>query len=161
MGLDAEHKVDRTRYAAGPWDHEPDRVEFREHGFPCIVLRHESLGHLCGYVGVPKGHPAYGHGYETDYERDADGDWDFSKPIPHPLSNVSVHGGITYADRCHGRVCHVPQPGESDDVWWLGFDAAHHMDSNPVYRFTGIYRTVDYMRAECALLAEQLAEMVQ
>ena len=27
--------------------------------------------------------------------------------------------------------CHIPLPGESDNVWWLGFDCGHYMDVQP------------------------------
>jgi hypothetical protein len=74
-----------------------------------------------------------------------------------------VHGGLTYADRCQGAICHVPQPGESDDVWWLGFDCNHSGDLS-MYdvaegRFIGIwnesYKTAEYARAETLKLANQ------
>jgi hypothetical protein len=135
-----------------PWLLEPDRIEFQHAGFPCLVLRHRH-GHLCGYVAIPPGHPWHGKAYD---EIDAD-----------------VHGGLTYADACNGVVCHAPKPGEPDDVWWLGFDAAHFGDLQPFlaerlaalpeplrYDFSDCdtYRTVTYMRGECERLAEQAKE---
>lgn len=48
-------------------------------------------------------------------------------PHPTPGALLRVHGGITYADSCHGRICH---PGEAR-VWWFGFDTAHAWDDIP------------------------------
>lgn len=103
-----EEKVD---FGEGPWQSEPDRVDFRHAGFPCLLHRNGHLGHWCGYVGVPPGHPAHGKGYED--------------------IDVEVHGGLTYAHRCEPPICHVAQPGEPDQLWWLGFDAAHCWDLVP------------------------------
>ena len=94
----------------GFWDMEPDFLEFRASGFPCILVR-SGLGAWCGYVGVPPGHPWHSKGYD-DVE-------------------ANVHGGLTYAEPCTGVVCREPQPGESDNVWWLGFDCAHSGDIVP------------------------------
>jgi hypothetical protein len=138
----------RKKWPDGPWNHEPDRVEWRsEHGFPCLILR-SRLGALCGYVGLPPGHPMHGKEY---------GD------VP-----VDVHGGLTYAEHCNGEICHVPAEGEPDDAYWLGFDCAHSQDIAPYMLVGGVnmtfqwseYRSVAYVRAETERLAEQLAAMV-
>lgn len=137
-----EHKLDRTGWEAGPWDGEPDRMEWRDEatGLPCLIVRGQ-VGALCGYVGVPPSHPWHGVEYDAI---DAD-----------------VHGGLTYASKCHGTICHVPAPGESDDVWWLGFDCAHAGDIVPgstrwSLPFRGdVYRDVAYVRGEVARLAAQ------
>lgn len=106
-----DYVVDRTGWPKGPWDDEPDRVEWRSHGYPALIVRSETSGSLCGYVGVQPGHPAHGkHRDEVD---------------------VTTHGGLTYSDACRGDICHVPAPGEPDDVWWLGFDTAHAGDYAP------------------------------
>lgn len=133
----APEKVNREGWAAGPWDVEPDRLEWRDAatGMPCLIVRNH-LGSLCGYVGVPPGHPFHG----IDYAgcalawacNDAKGErsWD-CKHRPEAL--VDVHGGLTYADRCNAPsgICHVAKPDEPDDVWWLGFDCAHGGDVTP------------------------------
>lgn len=136
----------------GPWNTEPDYVAWKtESGLPALVVRNLSMGHLCGYVAVPPGHPLYGKDYDTP--------------------DVSVHGGLTYAAKCMGRVCHIPEEGETDDVWWFGFDAGHFGDRSPGTEAalsgflaqsefkTGTYKTLDYMKKECELLAEQLKEI--
>lgn len=148
-----ERKIDRSKWPAGPWDGEPDRVEWRTAaGLPALITR-TTLGHLCGYVAVPPGHRAYG---TTD-------DWDGL------ASSLHVHGGVTYGAKCSGHICHVPEPGEPDDVWWIGFDMAHSGDLCPYMlehgggyggAFGDRYRTVDYVREQCEQLAAQLAGMV-
>jgi hypothetical protein len=133
---------DKAAWGEGPWQTEPDRVEFEHSGLPCLLVR-GPLGGWCGYAAVPPGHPLHG--------------------TPYNDVDVEVHGGLTYADRCQGHICHVPKPGEPDEVWWLGFDCGHYTDLLPgmtKYNFNqdGTYRDVDYVRAETERLAEQLAE---
>lgn len=144
----SEHKIDRAKWPAGPWDSEPDRVEWRDPltGLPCLIVRGDH-GALCGYVAIPPGHPFRG---EQSSE----------------IDNLQAHGGITYTDKCQpdGPICHVPLPGESDDVLWVGFDCIHLGDISPGHyqyaggeRRPGEYRTVEYVRAWCKTLAAQIA----
>lgn len=139
------YKVDRSGWPAGPWDSEPDRVEWKDEatGLPCLIVRNAYQGFLCGYVAVAPGHPWHGKSYE-----DVDAD---------------VHGGLTYADSCHGNICHVPAQGEPDNVHWFGFDCAHAWDLSPndiARRHTlyedEFYRTVEYAKGQCARLAAQI-----
>lgn len=147
-------EFDKASWGPGPWIDEPDRVEFEHDGFPCIILRVES-GSLCGYVAVPPGHPWHG----VDYSR-----WEKGREdVPEP----DCHGGVTYARKCIGQVCHMPKPGEPDDVWWLGFDHAHLYDISPAYAASPVfggpawidpmasYKTIQYVRRQCESLAEQ------
>lgn len=142
-----EHAVDRSTWDSGPWDNEPDRIEWRYQGLPCLIVRN-SMGALCGYVGVPEGHPWY----RKDYGQvDAD-----------------VHGGLTYADHCcdDTPICHVPQPGESDNVWWLGFDCAHSFDYVPkmdgfIRQYMSSYKDVPYVRSEVESLVRQAMGCMQ
>lgn len=156
----AEQKRD---WPDGPWQSEPDREDFRAHGLPCFVQR-GPLGFWCGYVGVQPGHPMYGKGVGED-ETEA----------------LEAHGGITYAAACAGHVCHVPEPGEPDTVWWFGFDCGHAFDLTPSFMktmagmkglsdiavelgakigfFGGTYRDLSYVRAQAESLAAQLAEI--
>lgn len=116
--------VDKTTWGDGPWQEEPDRIEFRVPELPalaCLMVR-GPMGSWCGYVGVPPGHPLHGKGYSDD--------------AAEPLM---VHGGLTYAAPCmvesdrgpDALICHAPEPGESDEVWWLGFDCGHAFDISP------------------------------
>lgn len=155
--------VDKSGWPRGPWDDEPDKAQWRDQatGLPCLIHRGPS-GALCGYVGVAADHPWHGHDYRDDR-----------------LFAVEVHGGLTFSDGCqHGDdpstgICHVPEPGEPDDVWWFGFDCAHFGDmsgmawrtSDPESSFLHSialsdgyrYRDVAYVRSECARLAAQIA----
>jgi hypothetical protein len=163
--------MDKSEWDRGPWDDEPDKIQWvdRETGLDCLIVRNR-LGALCGYVGLPPEHPCHGADYDAVRrpEDDEDG-YDY----------IDVHGGLTYADSCQEDaeeskgICHVPLPGRPADVWWLGFDCAHSMDVVPgmdattrsmgraPLRFGGEqYRTIDYVRSECARLAEQLTTAV-
>lgn len=134
------------RSCAGPWDSEPDKKQWQDPftGLPCLLVRNP-VGALCGYVGVPAGHPWHGLGYDND-----------------DLYDVEVHGGLTYSGRCAGGICHVVEPDEDDDVWWLGFDAAHSGDLCPSmlqhfpHRPSETYRDQEYMERWCARLARQV-----
>jgi hypothetical protein len=140
------YKADRSLWPSGPWDAEPDRLDFVHSGFACLLHR-GPLGQWCGYVAVPETHPAFGKRYDD--------------------VKVKVHGGLTYADRCQGSICHVPQPGMPDNVWWLGFDCAHWGDVVPgMIRIPeipeageryGTYKDLAYVRGETERLARQLS----
>ena len=137
--------VDRTGWPEGPWSQEPDRFEFKHAGFQCLLNRNR-IGCWCGYCALPSGHPWHGKDY-SDIE-------------------VDVHGGLTYAGFCQGDICHVPLPGESDNVWWQGFDLCHGGDLVPRCAAEGEwafsrhqeYRTLQYAMAQTKSLAEQARE---
>lgn len=123
------------------WKDEPDSKDFNAHGFRCALRRGpKSLGHWCGYVGIPETHRVFGLDYDN---------------VP-----VEVHGGLTYAgDRC---------PGEKPDgLWWVGFDCAHLGDLVPgVLERDAIgvypgdeYRDIDFVEREATAVARQLAEL--
>ena len=143
--------IDKSKWPDGPWKTEPDRVEFKHAGLPCLITRHPRFGHLCGYAAVPPGHPLHGYAY-GEIE-----------------TNIQVHGGVTYAHSCSGQICHVPEPGEPADVWWYGFDCGHCHDISPgieeIFRPSTVdalwmgaaYRDMAYVRCETESLAEQLA----
>jgi hypothetical protein len=167
MSANTDAAIDKSAWGEGPWHAEPDRAEWEHAGLPCLAVRHSRSGHWCGYAAVPPSHPLHGQPYDAE------------------AVTVDVHGGLTYADRCHGHICHVPKPGAPDDVWWFGFDCAHAGDVSPSYvnqrvgqgypwpeapydhaaavaadRFdVERYRTLDYVRAETNRLAEQLAAL--
>lgn len=136
--------IDRTGWGSGPWDNEPDRIEFECEGFPCLMRRTHN-GNWCGYVAVSPTHPAFEKSYQ-DIE-------------------VDVHGGLTYSDHCRDEICHVPKPGEPDNVWWFGFDCAHGGDWIPSfnkYEFQMSwekYRDISYVKSEIEDLAKQLKAM--
>ena len=65
--------IDKSTWTRGPWDSEPDRVEWRDpaSGYACLALR-GPVGAWCGYVGVPEGHPAHGLHYDGGTQVAAD-----------------------------------------------------------------------------------------
>lgn len=149
--------MDKTAWGEGPWQDEPDKIQWTDAvtGLPCMAKRNR-MGVLCGYVGVAEGHPFFGKGYDD---------------VP-----LDAHGGLSYADACQAPdegmtpeeaeaklICHVPEPGQPDHVWWFGFDCGHGMmdfypaapDMNIIPQAT--YKTLGYVRAQCRLLAAQLA----
>lgn len=157
-------QMDRTSWGPGPWDGEPDKASWTDEatGMPCLAVRPvPHLGNWCGYVAVNPGHLFHGMDYDDE------------------LIDVRVHGGLTFAASCNDdgpiehAVCHVPEPGEPADVWWFGFDCGHYNDLQPamlaqfpelgeIYErlaghFQPRYRTLEYVKAECADLAAQLA----
>lgn len=146
-----------------PWLNEPDRELWKDTvtGLDCLIRRGPS-GALCGYVAVGPAHPLYGQGY---WGYDYADEWDPN----HPINQITVHGGLTYAAPCDGDkeqgICHVPGPGEPDEAWWFGFDCAHggdicpaHIQHVPAFR-DDVYRDFEYVRGEVTSLAKQLAEV--
>lgn len=156
-----EFRIPKSEWGDGPWQNEPDRAEFKHAGMACMISR-GPYGAWCGYVAVPAGHPCY----EVNY-----GNLD-----------VEVHGEPTYSNKCGGHICHVPEPGEPDDVWWIGFDCGHSgfegdlvpadhamhqklshltgIDIGPRFGMNEVYRDQAYVTAETKRLAEQLAAIV-
>ena len=150
--------VDKTSWGNGPWQDEPDKEQWQNAatGLPCLLKRNPETGALCGYVGIDPEHPMHG--------------WDYDA-LP-----FDVHGGLTFSDGCQTgppgeTVYHIPEAGEPDNVWWIGFDCAHADDlmpgtvailadlSPPMADRLGdeTYRDVAFVKAECAMLAKQIA----
>lgn len=110
--------------------------EFEHAGYKCVVV-FQSMGHRCGYVGIPSTHSLYGKGYSDylDIKKEDIGDREVSGIIPlfcACLDNderiqidayFQCHGGITYS----GGGKSSEYPIESD-LWWFGFDCAHYGD---------------------------------
>lgn len=148
----------QTDWGSGPWDDEPDKIQWPDKatGLPCLAVRNEIMGNWCGYVGVDDTHPLHGKDCSD--------------------VGVQVHGGVTFARGCAAGeseatgICHVPDEGEPDHVWWIGFDCAHAWDLVPhmarQYKKMGFlpdgtYKTLEFVQRECAQLAAQLASMVK
>lgn len=136
-----------THWPPGPWDHEPDGWIAREpDGYVLLARRVPDMGHWCGYIRVPEGHP---------WSRAAG----FNDPA---VCGVNVHGGVTFVGRVDGAV-------------QIGFDCAHWMDIVPVTEgyltephTNGLwgggagykkgrcfYRTLGYVQGECRRLLTQ------
>lgn len=159
--------MDKSKWPQGPWTDEPDEETFEHAGLACRIIRHSRGGHLCGYVRVPEGHPLYGKGYSDvvpDSIRES-----AQAALHSPLGKrgiisaftcdpeapridilFDVHGSLTFSDELHGVEGH-----------WFGFDCAHAGDLQPCCEYSFgddcEYRDIEYVRAECRSLAEQLA----
>jgi len=129
----------------GPWIDEPDQVEWMAHGLPCVLFRNR-FGVWVGYVGISPGHPWHGAAYKAD-----------------ALSEISVHGGVTFAGHWH----YVPNTlTTNSDTWWVGFDCGHGgRDVVPAMdrgRFSGYgsekYRNVEYAVTHATVLASQASQ---
>jgi hypothetical protein len=136
--------LDKTRWGPGPWQEEPDEVQWTDAatGLPCVACRHDVTGTWCGYVGVSAAHPW--HGREAD-------------ALPTP---VDAHRGLTFSGLRDNDTAHA-------DWWWFGFHTMYTLDYAPglmPYRAAHrtrppghtVYRSLDYVRTECARLAGQL-----
>lgn len=155
----------KSEWGDGPWQTEPDKIQFADEvtGLPCLIIR-SPLGSLCGYVGVPEGHPLYGISYSRCSLGKCDSYCEHS-----PECMIKAHGGLTFSDFCQegGRICHVTET--PDKVFWFGFDCAHADDYCPAivamtpvlkkYRIHDIYRTVKYVKEQCRDIALQLVEI--
>ena len=80
------------------------------------------------YVAIPKGHPLFGKNYDD--------------------INVSVHGGITFADESIDG-----QPKKTEGMWIVGFDCCHSGDTPSTC-------PKEYVEAEAERLREQLENYV-
>lgn len=139
----------------GPWQQEPVKVVWvdEQTGLDCMIVRSSTWGALCGYVGIEREHPLFGLGYHED------------------AVDLRVHGGITFADMCMEEgpadavVCHIPQEGRSDEIWWFGFDCGHAFDHSPIVEDTlphlpdKTYRNINYVIDEVQDLAQQIYEV--
>lgn len=121
-----------------------------------MIVRDPYGFNWCGYVGLPPSHP--------DFEKEYDD------------IEVKVHGGLTFGEKCNGHICHNPNNGDPDDLYWVGFDCAHAGDLSPgtewlikivrperpeIYQHTSktsAYRDLKWVKAETESLAEQLGE---
>lgn len=156
--------IDKSAWGVGAWQVEPDKVQWPDPvtGLPCLAVRNPETGAWCGYAGVTEPHPYFGRPYEEIDE------------------SVTAHGGLTFAGLCmdddkEHRICHRPDAGEPDRVWWFGFDCAHCDDLKPameatfqlmrqtfpeagpkLHRFGVNYRSLPYVKTVCMLLAGQL-----
>ena len=152
-------------------------------GFLCLIIKHPSLGHLCGYVGFTRNHPWAGKNYsdctlptarvrgrkKEDYEslmgmkfseryieklsKRLICDKEYCEHTPESI--IDVHGGITFAGEW-------PRHGGSD-IWWFGFDCGHFGDFSPGVSYShsdDIYRDEDYVRDECRKMALQFASIM-
>jgi len=152
----APDQYDRTRWGPGPWDDEPDIVEWLHPAtrLPCLAAR-GTVGSWCGYVAIPEGHPDHGIDYGQLDE------------------HYDIHGGLTWSSDS------MPHAADSEGRWWwIGFDCIHSRDIAPELEATNrmfssfstepyddvlgprSYKTLGYVEAEVSQLAHQVAARV-
>lgn len=142
--MKAHSFIDKSTWGNGPWQSEPDGVEWHDQvtDYLCMPRRSTIGGAWGGYVGVPMGHLAYGKAPDA----------------LHTDHNFEVHGGLTYA-----------ADYATQHLWLLGFCGNHPYDLlpvlNPIRQAFPItpgltpphtYRDLDYVAQECAGLTQQL-----
>jgi len=128
------HKVkDKSKWGNGPWIGEPDKVQWQDDntGLNCIAQRNPDMGHWCGYVAVPMGHPLYGKSYHD--------------------CNATVHGGPTFSGPGDpnlswwiGFDC-----GHAHDLIPLSLKLGFSLKGQ-------VYRDLAYVKSQCGILARQL-----
>ena len=147
-----------------------------------VTLVHPTYPHFCGYVGLPKEHPAFGKPWYKTIEDDVDYTEEY-KNIMEQINDVNVHGGMTYSTTTN--IMDSYPALSTDEVHWFGFDAAHAgdavdwesgkelidtkeeeeqlvivkeiMNRHPIPG--DVIRTEEYMIEECEKLAEQLVNI--
>ena len=123
------------------WEREPDRLDWVDDatGYGCYLFRNSHHGYLSGFVDVPEGHPAFGES-ATDL-----------------ATAFEVHNGVSFAFEFTPANLF-----RGARVWRIGFDCCGRGDLPPYARFMAprepLYRSVDFVKQECAHLAKQLHE---
>ncbi len=162
--------------------------EWVHEGYSCAILKHNELGHLCGYVAVTESHPFYGKNYNQCLEGCAPVPYEAGEYFTQEMADrmnersgghydciyekehlsidriLDVHGGITYSGSTLADI--------ENGMWWLGFDCGHVGDYSPgiaatllktgytdhLLRNDETYRDEDYVTAEILKLVTQIAK---
>jgi hypothetical protein len=169
--------IDKTDWGEGPWQHEDDRYEWIDEAsdLDCLAIRHPESGHWCGYVAVPPGHPVHGKEYGSrDFpDLDVHGGITYTRACQGDVCHVPAPGrpddvwwlGFDCAhafDRRPAWEAFERTLAETDPSFasLLGrvrtIDEAIAADTEWM---RPIYRTIDFVKSECARLAEQLREV--
>ena len=169
------NEMTEQKYAnPGPWDDEPDSLDWEYREYRCHIKRHPSAGHLCGYASPSPEHPWCGKNYsDRVYIPDLENrkvnidkvgainvfcaslGCDLEAGLAEISLVLEAHGGITFSG---------PLDGQPDAAWWFGFDCAHCDDRSPGYdkfhRYGGdTYRDMPYVKTEVERLVDQLIEV--
>lgn len=156
------------------WDDEPNELDWADEktGFQCRIIRVRDSGHLCGYVRIPDGHPLHGVEYSAEMP-------EALKPLKDAVMECPVgkRGAIDVLCMAFGSAF---RPGQLFDVhgsvtfsgelrnqtgFWYGFDCAHAGDLCPAMEarygrdWDSVYRDMEFVKAECESLANQIAQV--
>lgn len=167
--------TDKMSWRSGEWTQEPDKIQWidKKSELPCVILRHSSRGHLCGYVGISPNHPFYSAGYSSCGYSECEENWcDLA-----PERVINVRGGLTFSGSSTDLnteernaqdgfgISWLNEDGSlMENIQWFGFDCAHGWDVLPgMSRFDfdlggtkRSYKNIRYLMKECTRLAHQL-----
>lgn len=133
--MDVENLILNEQDGTLPWENEPERLEFRYKGYPCLIQRVRSpsmplsSGHLCGYAGVNESHPYHGKSYDD--------------------VNLEMHECVNYSSNTR-----LSELSDEHNLWWFGFDCANISTAN-----YNQYRTIGFVQSEIENLVDQLEEV--
>lgn len=129
---------------------EPPKEVWFKNELKCVVWRHPTLFHYCGYVGVKdKTSPLWELGYDDIYD----------------LTDIKVHFGLTFSGFLDG---------DNKEFWSFGFDCAHIGDitgsdcfrviesQNSTYTLdpSARYRNFNWVKKETERLCNQISELL-
>lgn len=132
--------------------------DFEYKDYRCVTIFGD-LGHRCGYVGIPNGHPLYGkdcHDETSILFSEIEGNPIGKRGILSIMMNecsdsadkvrldmlFDVHGSITYAGQGHPI---------DNDLWWLGFDCGHIGDRRDLDKVLEIWGSDPHIRQSIAI----------
>ena len=177
-----DEEIPKAQWGPGPWQGEPDELEWVDlaTGYTCRIRRNMFVtGALCGYVGVPPLHAAYGFDYDGGLYRPgklpSQGFGQISG-IGDAITRIRVHDGVTYA---YPSCLFKGEKRHRRRLWWYGFSCAGSGDTMPMLEATlnlaysklgkvrshhsifagATYKTIEYARDEVTSLAQQLADL--
>lgn len=117
-----------------------------EYEYPCVIKKTQSLGVLCGYVEIPKNHPAFNKDYSE--------------------LQIDCHGGLTFSGKLYDL---KDNPIVLNSGWWIGFDCGHFSnDYIPFMQFLlnrydkisiKNYKNADFVKNELKNICAQLKAM--
>ena len=114
-------------------------------GYNCLIRRPHpfTMGHLCGYVEIPKEHKYY----EKDYDD----------------IGINCHWGLTFGSHLDKQAIEEKGFSDFDIGYWIGFDCAHCDDLSPmqniIFNFIYkdvVYRDMEYVENQIKSIVEQL-----
>lgn len=135
------------------WELEPNIKFGRYRKHKWMVLRHNDMGFLCGYVAVRPNQAYHGCHYDSV-----------------PARFIEAHGGLTFAGTFTRKriIERYPDLGTDfnrfirKDDWWLGYDCGHAGDLSPLMGLRGLsfyddtYRDMEYCENQCREMIDQI-----